>query len=236
MDAPLLALDGLVCVGADGAELRIARGEMAALLGPPASGKTALLRVLACLDRPAAGRYALDGVDVGACTDDALARLRNRRVGSLFGSPRLIDRLSAQLNVETSLEYGGGHRYKVRARDALALVGLGAPLRMRPPALSPLDRHRVAIARAIVMNPALLVADEPLEGLHERDALEVLALLQRLNTRRGLTIVLATPDASVADYCTRVVAFADGRVAGERAVRDRRVAAADLRRLEEAAA
>ena len=215
-----------------GVSLTVYEGEMLALLGPSGAGKTALLGVLGALDLPTRGAYRFRGADVAAMSERERAQLRNRRIGQVFDVAHLAEHLTAQRNVEVPLEYGGGKRYKVRARDRLAYAGLAGRESARPSALTPGERQRVAIARAAVMNPHLLLADEPTASLDAHAALQALALLQRLHADGGLTLIVATAQPSVAAYCTRVVRLAEGRVGADEAVGERRSAALELHRAE----
>jgi putative ABC transport system ATP-binding protein len=203
-------------------------GEMVALIGPSGAGKTTLFGMLACLDRPTVGRYELLGVDAGIANEKERASLRNRRIGLLFGEPRMAPHLSLQHNVELPLEYGAGKRYRVRARDALARVGLEALHRARPGDVGPAERRLAAVARALIMNPHVLLADEPVGGLDAVAGLRVLAHLQRQNIERGLTMFIATQAAEVAVLCSRVIAIEGGRVVADERVPGRRLATSSL--------
>ena len=215
-----------------GVNLEAYEGDMLALLGPAGAGKTTLLGILGALDLPTRGVYRFRGTDVAAMSAADRAQLRNLRIGQAFDVPHLAEHLTAQRNVETPLEYGGGKRYKVRARDRLAYAGLAGRESARPSQLTPGERQRVAIARASVMNPHLLLADEPNGALDAHAALQVLALLQRLHGDGGLTLIVATEQPAVAAYCTRVVRLAEGRVVADEPVRERRSAALELHRAE----
>lgn len=219
-----------------GVSMEVYEGEMVALLGPSGSGKTALLGVLGALDLPTRGVYRFHGADVAAMSERERAQLRNRRIGHVFDVAHLAEHLTTQRNVEVPLEYGGGKRYKVRARDRLAYAGLAGRESARPSALTPGERQRAAIARATVMNPRLLLADEPTASLDAHAALQALALLQRLHADGGMTLIVATAQPSVAAYCTRVVRLAEGRVTADEPVRERRSAALELHRAERAGA
>lgn len=218
-----------------GVSLEVYEGEMLALLGPSGSGKTALLGVLGALDLPTRGAYRFHGADVAAMSERERAQLRNRRIGHVFDVAHLAEHLTAQRNVEIPLEYGGGKRYKVRARDRLAYAGLAGRESAKPSALTPGERQCAAIARATVMNPHLLLADEPTASLDAHAALRTLALLQRIHAD-GVTLIVATAQPSVAAYCTRVVRLAEGRVTADEPVRERRSAALELHRAERAGA
>lgn len=193
-----------------GIDLEVLLGEYVALMGPSGSGKSTLMNILGCLDVPTAGRYLLEGRDVGKLSDDALAEVRGRRIGFVFQTFNLLPRLSALENVEMPLHY---QRRPARqaALEALEAVGLAHRAGHRPNQLSGGERQRVAIARAIVTRPAILLADEPTGNLDSRTGKEILDIFDGLS-RQGVTIVLVTHDRSVAERARRIVHFRDGRV------------------------
>jgi putative ABC transport system ATP-binding protein len=200
----------------------IESGELCAIMGASGSGKSTALNVLGTLDRPTSGRYFLAGRAVEALGEDELARQRSSKIGFVFQAFHLLPRETAQSNVELPLVYAGVRpaERRRRALDALARVGLADRARHLPSQLSGGQQQRVSLARAIVQNPALLLADEPTGALDSKTSLQVLELLAELH-RQGMTIVIVTHDASVARYASRVITFSDGRVmndvAGERA-------------------
>ncbi len=197
-----------------GLNLNIEHGEFVAVMGPSGSGKSTLLNVLGCLDRPTSGIYRLAGEDTSRLGSDALARLRNRRIGFCFQSYNLLPRATAVQNVALPLVYSGVDRRtrEARARARLIEVGLGGRLEHRSTQLSGGQQQRVAIARALVTDPDILLADEPTGTLDSHTGRGVMALLQGLH-RQGRTIILVTHDPSVAAYAERLVALQDGRVA-----------------------
>jgi putative ABC transport system ATP-binding protein len=200
-----------------GVDLAIDRGEFVAIMGSSGSGKSTLLHLLGCLDRPTRGTYRLAGRDVGALDADELAALRNREIGFVFQSFNLIPRTSALENVELPLVYGGvsPSEQRARAREALREVGLGDREHHLPNQLSGGQQQRVAIARAIVGRPSLLLADEPTGNLDSATSVEIIALFQRLNRERGVTVILVTHELDVAEYAARVVTVRDGRVVSD---------------------
>jgi putative ABC transport system ATP-binding protein len=196
-----------------GVTLSIDTGELVAIMGSSGSGKSTLLNVLGCLDRPTSGRYLLDGQDVSALDRGALAEVRNQKIGFVFQSFNLLPRSSALENVELPLVYAGTPRKQrtVRAREALARVGLEDWVAHRPSQLSGGQQQRVAIARAIVNVPELMLADEPTGNLDTRTTHEMMALFHEL-WQSGLTIVLVTHEHDVAAYASRVIAMRDGKI------------------------
>ncbi len=197
----------------DGVNLGIGAGEFVALTGPSGSGKSTLLNVLGCLDRPDAGSYRLDGIEVKSLDDTAASVVRNRRIGFVFQSFHLLPRLTVLENVLLPLRFSDAPDPETpdRARELLCRVGLGERLDHRPGQLSGGQMQRAAIARALVMKPALLLADEPTGNLDSRSAQEVLALIGEVH-RDGQTVVMVTPDNEVAANAPRQVRLRDGRI------------------------
>ncbi|HKW73498.1 MAG TPA: ABC transporter ATP-binding protein [Candidatus Dormibacteraeota bacterium] len=203
-----------------GIDLSVDQGEFVAVMGASGSGKSTLMNIIGCLDVPTSGRYILDGTDVARLDDDQLARIRNRKIGFVFQSYNLIPRTSALHNVEMPLVYAGEGGRTVRAREALGAVGLADRERHQPTELSGGQQQRAAIARALVTNPAILLADEPTGNLDSTSSLEIMRLLSSLNAEQGRTIVLITHEQDIARFAKRVVELRDGRV-----VRDEKNAA-----------
>jgi putative ABC transport system ATP-binding protein len=197
----------------DGVSLRIERGEFVAIMGSSGSGKSTLMNILGCLDAPTAGRYLLDGVDVRDIPEDDLADLRNRKIGFVFQSFNLVPRTSAVANVELPLAYAGLGRAERRRRAAAALAAVGMADRMDhlPSELSGGQQQRAAVARAIVTNPAIVLADEPTGNLDSHSTADILAIFERLNAE-GRTVVLITHEPDVAARARRVIRLGDGRV------------------------
>ena len=196
-----------------GVSLRIARGEFVAIMGSSGSGKSTLMHILGCLDAPTAGRYLLDGVDVRDIPEDDLADLRNRKIGFVFQSFNLVPRTSAVANVELPLAYAGLGRAERRRRAAAALeaVGMGDRVDHLPSELSGGQQQRAAVARAIVTNPAIVLADEPTGNLDSHSTADILAIFRRLNGE-GRTVVLITHEADGAACARRIIRLGDGRV------------------------
>jgi putative ABC transport system ATP-binding protein len=209
--------DSVVVRALDGVALRIERGEFVAIMGSSGSGKTTLMNILGCLDAPTGGRYRLDGVDVRDIRDDDLADLRNRKIGFVFQSFNLVPRTSALGNVELPLAYAGVARAERRRRALAALdaVGLGDRAQHEPSELSGGQQQRAAVARAIVTNPSLILADEPTGNLDSHSTADVLDVFARLHGE-GRTVVIITHEPDVAARAQRLIRLADGRVVEDR--------------------
>ncbi|HEV2854429.1 MAG TPA: ABC transporter ATP-binding protein [Thermoanaerobaculia bacterium] len=203
---PVHALDGIT--------EHIQPGEHVAIMGPSGSGKSTLLNILGCLDRPDAGRYWLDGREVGTLSDEELTAVRRNLIGFVFQSFHLIPRLTAAENVELPMVFAGLSRAERRERveSALAAVDLSDRMDHRPDQLSGGERQRVALARSTVMGPRVLLADEPTGNLDTTSGRQILELLDRMN-EEGITLVVVTHDPSVARRAGRVIVLVDGRVA-----------------------
>jgi putative ABC transport system ATP-binding protein len=213
-----------------GVDLVVEPGEMIAVMGSSGSGKSTLMNILGCLDVPTEGTYVLDGTRVDGLSRNALADLRNQKLGFVFQGFNLLPRTSAIDNVELPLLYDrSGRKLDTRAlaKQALERVGLADRLDHQPSELSGGQQQRVAIARALVTQPTLLLADEPTGNLDSRTSIEVMALFQELNDQ-GITVLLVTHEPDVAQYAKRIVEVRDGRIIRDHPVATRRSAAADL--------
>ena len=197
-----------------GLSVDIAKGEYTALMGPSGSGKSTLMNMLGCLDTPTSGRYELAGENVGSLNDNALADIRNRRIGFVFQTFNLMPRYTALENVALPLVYSGASKLEreARAKEVLDQVGLGDRMNHRPNELSGGQTQRVAVARALVNKPDLLLADEPTGNLDTKTSLEIMALFGEIHAA-GNTVVLVTHEEDIAEYAHRVVRLRDGVVA-----------------------
>ena len=242
MSAPLIVvrnlaksyeLGGYVVHALRGVSLEIGAGEFVAVMGPSGSGKSTFMNLLGCLDTPGGGEYLLAGERVSGLGRDALAAIRNRRIGFVFQNFNLLPRTSALENIALPLLYCGvpAEERNRRAAARLAEVGLAERGHHHPAQLSGGQQQRVAIARALVNDPVLILADEPTGALDTLTSCEVMALLQQLNAR-GMTVVLVTHERDIAEFAKRVVTFRDGAVVEDHAVaqpKDAAAMAAELR-------
>jgi putative ABC transport system ATP-binding protein len=214
-----------------GVTLRIARGEFVAVMGTSGSGKSTLMNMLGCLDRPTRGSYRLDGIDVATLDSDALAAIRNNKIGFVFQGFNLLNRTTALENVELPMLYTHpglpGREMRTRAIRALEQVGLGNRLDHVPSQLSGGQQQRVAIARALVLQPSLLLADEPTGNLDTRTSIDIMGVFQQLNDT-GMTVVMVTHELDIANYTRRVVVMRDGRIRSDKPVQARHIASDEL--------
>jgi putative ABC transport system ATP-binding protein len=194
--------------------MRVEKGGFVAIMGASGSGKSTFLNILGCLDRPTSGRYFLDGHDVSCMSSDQLAEVRNQKIGFVFQNFNLLSRTSAVENVELPLLYQGTESRDRRARALAALkaTGLEARAAFYPSQLSGGQQQRVAIARAFVTQPAMILADEPTGNLDSQMSMEIMGLLQQLNTQHGITIILVTHETDIVPFAKRVVVLKDGQV------------------------
>jgi putative ABC transport system ATP-binding protein len=201
----------------DGVTLDVPPGQFVAVIGPSGSGKSTLLGLVAGLDRPTAGSIRVDGVELAALDEDALARLRLAKIGYVFQAFHLIPTLTALENVAVPLELAGAGDAAGQARAVLEEVGLKARVDHYPAELSGGEQQRVALARAVANRPRLLLADEPTGNLDSATGAQIVELLVNLHRRHGTTLILVTHDPALAAHAQRIVELRDGRVVGERA-------------------
>jgi len=216
-----------------GVDLKIMENEFVAIMGVSGSGKSTMLNVLGCLDKPTTGDYLLDGINVKTMNKDQLARLRNKKLGFVFQSYNLLARTTALENVELPLFYNGKIKLKERkerAISALEAVGLADRMHHMPNQLSGGQQQRVAIARSLVNDPVLILADEPTGNLDTRTSYEIMELFQDLN-EKGRTIVYVTHEPDIAKIATRNVVFRDGKILRENIVKQRSIAREILKSL-----
>jgi putative ABC transport system ATP-binding protein len=205
--------------------LTIAIGEFVAIMGPSGSGKSTFMNVLGCLDMPNSGSYVLNGHEVAELSSDQLAHLRNETIGFVFQGFNLLPRADLVSNVALPLVYAGvnnGERSK-RADELLDKVGLGSFRKSHPNQISGGQQQRVAIARALVNRPRIILADEPTGNLDTATSREIMTLFTRLNKEDGITVIIVTHEADIADYADRLVRFVDGRIVHDGAVDHREV-------------
>ncbi|MCH8893438.1 MAG: ABC transporter ATP-binding protein [Chloroflexi bacterium] len=198
-----------------GISMAVETGELLSIVGPSGSGKSTLMNILGCLDVPTTGRYLLEGDDVGQLNDNQLAELRGRKIGFIFQTYNLLPRLSALANVQLPLLYGGGKDGRQRSIAALEKVGLGHRLKHRPVELSGGEQQRVGIARALVKDPSIILADEPTGNLDTQSGNDIIDILHQLHKEDGITVLIVTHDPEVAASTNRVVSMRDGYMVGD---------------------
>jgi len=202
----------------NGVSLSIEAGEFVSVIGPSGSGKSTFMHIVGCLDRPTSGQYILDDQDVSALSGDALAAVRNKRIGFVFQGFNLLARTSALDNVELPLLYRSGIRAAERHRRAhemLETVGLTDRRDHHPNQLSGGQQQRVAIARSLINRPSIVLADEPTGNLDSRTSTEIMDIFQRLNQEHGITVILITHERDISEYGHRIIRFRDGLVVSD---------------------
>ena len=198
-----------------GISLSIKQGEIVAIMGPSGSGKSTLMNILGCLDRPTSGTYRLDGETVSQLGDDQLAEIRNKKLGFVFQSFNLLSRTTALNNVQLPLVYAKGKDKRQRALEALTRVGLAHRAHHHTNEISGGEQQRVAIARSLVNNPSIIIADEPTGNLDTRTSEEIMAIFDELHRKEGITIVLVTHERDIAAHAQRIVRLRDGLIQDE---------------------
>ncbi|MCC3379551.1 ABC transporter ATP-binding protein [Paenibacillus farraposensis] len=211
-------------------QLDIADGDFVAIMGPSGSGKSTMMNVIGCLDLPTSGQFYLDGYSILDAREDELAIIRNQKIGFVFQKFHLLPRATALENVELPMVYAGvsAKERRLRAMEALTSVGLGDRMNNKPNELSGGQQQRVSIARALVNNPVILLADEPTGALDSKTSVEIMEIFQRLNDQ-GKTVVLVTHDQEIAEYAKRLIHFRDGRIEEDQPVGKRRMAAEEVK-------
>jgi putative ABC transport system ATP-binding protein len=197
-----------------GVSLNIEKGELVAIMGASGSGKTTMLNLIGCLDRPTSGSYLFESKEVSRLNGSELARIRGQRIGFIFQTFNLLSRITALANVELGMTYAGGVN-RQQATEALAKVGLADRVNHRPLELSGGEQQRVAIARAIAKNPTLFLADEPTGQLDSHSGEEVISILLSLHAEQGTTLIIVTHDANIAHHCQRIIHVKDGEIIAE---------------------
>ena len=216
-----------------GISFEIERGDFVAIMGPSGSGKSTLMNILGCLDKPTSGTYTLDGISVGNLNRDQLAEIRNKKIGFVFQQFNLLARTSATENVELPMMYtdASARERRERAMKALLAVGLAGREEHQPSQLSGGQQQRVAIARSLVNDPSIILADEPTGALDSRTSIEIMAIFQRLNREKGITMIVVTHDPDVATYSNRSIHFKDGTLRLDERLAHPRDAHQDLEQL-----
>jgi putative ABC transport system ATP-binding protein len=216
-----------------GISFQIERGDFVSIMGPSGSGKSTLMNILGCLDKPTSGAYKLDGISVGNLNRDQLAEIRNKKIGFVFQLFNLLARTSAAENVELPLMYTDipARERHERAKKALLAVGLAGFEDHQPSQLSGGQQQRVAIARSLVNDPSIILADEPTGALDSRIGIEIMAIFQRLNRENGITTIVVTHDSDIAAYSNRSIHFKDGRLQRDERLAQPREARRDLEEL-----
>lgn len=208
-----------------GVNLTVEAGEFVAIMGPSGSGKSTMMNILGCLDTASSGEFYLDDLNINRATEDELAEIRNRKIGFVFQSFNLLSRTTALENVELPMLYNGVNARERRSKglNALGIVGLSERIHHKPNELSGGQQQRVAIARSLVNNPVIIMADEPTGNLDSKASVEIMNIFQQLNAM-GITIILVTHESDIAQYSKRIIHFKDGHIDCDEIVQDRRIA------------
>ncbi len=241
MDGSLIQIDHLTKVyqlgevdvhALRGVSLQVSKGEFVAIMGASGSGKSTFMNILGCLDKPTKGTYILEGIDVGKLSRDELAAIRNEKIGFVFQGFNLLSRTSAIENVELPMFYRSiSHKLrKTKAMEALEKVGLGDRCHHYPNQLSGGQQQRVAIARSLVNDPSIILADEPTGNLDSRTSVEVMEIFQGLNSH-GITIILVTHEPDIASFAKRQIVFRDGKIKSDRLNGSQRLASDVLKEM-----
>lgn len=215
--------DGAETIALNGVSFKVDRGEFVAIIGPSGSGKSTLMHILGALDTPTAGSYTLDGVEISQLDDTQLAKIRNQKIGFVFQAYNLLPRTSALKNVSLPMVYAGipKDQREIAAKKFLTMVGLGDRMNNMPNQLSGGQQQRVAIARSLVMNPSVLLADEPTGNLATAQSKEIMAIFRKLNAT-GHTILMITHEPEIAKYSKRIILLRDGKIVEDKSNRQSR--------------
>jgi putative ABC transport system ATP-binding protein len=197
-----------------GIDFEISEGDFVAIVGASGSGKTTLMNIIGALDRPTSGEYVLDGINIGELNDASLSEIRNKKIGFVFQNFNLIPRLSAQSNVELPMAYAGMHKRErvKKAKELLEMVGMTDRAKHMPNELSGGEKQRIAIARSLANDPAIILADEPTGALDSKTGKQVLEIFHKLHTEQGKTIIVITHSAEVAQETEAIIIIKDGNI------------------------
>jgi len=201
----------------NGISISINKGDMVAIVGASGSGKSTMLHVIGCLDKPTSGKYILDGQDISRLNDNKLADIRNKKLGFVFQEFNLLTRITAVANVELPMIYGNSWQKRQRAIKALERVGLGGRANHKPTEMSGGEQQRVAIARALVTNPQVILADEPTGNLDSASSNDIIALFRELH-QEGITIIVITHEMDIAEQTQRIIRLLDGKIISDEPV------------------
>ena len=201
----------------NGISISISKGDMVAIVGASGSGKSTMLHVIGCLDKPTSGKYILDGQDISRLNDNKLADIRNKKLGFVFQEFNLLTRITAVANVELPMIYGNSRHKRQRAIAALERVGLGGRANHKPTEMSGGEQQRVAIARALVTNPQVILADEPTGNLDSASSNDIIALFRELH-QEGITIIIITHEMDIANQTQRIIRLLDGKIISDEPV------------------
>lgn len=212
-------LSGIQVNAVKSVSLNINQGEFASIMGPSGSGKSTMMNILGCLDIPSKGEYFLDGIEIGSLTDNQLSEIRGEKVGFIFQTYNLLPRISAIDNVMMGLSYISNSNNKEKAEIALEKVGLKDRMSHKPVEMSGGEQQRVSIARALVKNPRIVLADEPTGALDTKTGSEIMEILSGLNSESQITVLIVTHEPHIAKQTNRIISFRDGEVIKDESVK-----------------